>query len=217
MTLSETRQLRWDWIPVIQSALLCAFAFNLIFFIQELFLVVPKALTPGLRPTLYGSFEALPQFVIGAFLPQNDVGMALEYLRLSQGVKWVVASVAVVAMVLIGRALARMFLELDAYTEQLATPGGRSRAMVGIATLPALIALILIVPFRVPGSADQVYLAPVIMVTVGILCVQGTAGFAANVRPDGALPLRWTLWPLAALLVQLAVFQLILRRGIDFF
>jgi len=273
MTLSETRQLRWDWTPVIQSALLCAFAFDLIFFIQALFLVVPQALTPGLRPTLFhnnhhwtgenplarlfqgtgalatlitaaacalwlrhrrprsatmrlfviwtifhGSFEALPQFVIGAFLPQNDVGMALEYLRLSQGVKWMVASVAVVAMVLIGRALARMFLELDAaYTEQLATPGGRSRAMVGIATLPALIALILIVPFRVPGTADQVYLAPVIMVTVGILCLQGTAGLAANVRPDGALPLRWTLWPLAALLVQLAVFQLILRRGIDFF
>lgn len=35
------------------SALLYTLAFNLTFFIQELFLVVPKALTPGLRPTLF--------------------------------------------------------------------------------------------------------------------------------------------------------------------
>jgi hypothetical protein len=33
--------------------LLYTLAFNLTFFIQELFLVVPKALTPGLRPTLF--------------------------------------------------------------------------------------------------------------------------------------------------------------------
>lgn len=43
----------WDWKLTITSALLYALAFNLIFFIQELFLVIPKALTPGLRPILY--------------------------------------------------------------------------------------------------------------------------------------------------------------------
>jgi hypothetical protein len=35
------------------SLLTYTLAFNLTFFIQELFLVVPKSLTPGLRPTLY--------------------------------------------------------------------------------------------------------------------------------------------------------------------
>lgn len=43
----------WDWRLTILSALLFVLAFNLIFFIQELFLVLPKAMTPGLRPTLY--------------------------------------------------------------------------------------------------------------------------------------------------------------------
>jgi hypothetical protein len=43
----------WDWKLAITSALLYALAFNLIFFIQELFLVIPKALTPGLRPILF--------------------------------------------------------------------------------------------------------------------------------------------------------------------
>ncbi|KQV90876.1 hypothetical protein ASD15_02080 [Massilia sp. Root351] len=42
---------RWRW--TLMSALLYVFAFNLTFFIQELFLVLPKALTPGLRPTLF--------------------------------------------------------------------------------------------------------------------------------------------------------------------
>jgi hypothetical protein len=37
----------------VTSALLYTLAFNLIFFIQELFLVLPKAFTPGLRPTLF--------------------------------------------------------------------------------------------------------------------------------------------------------------------
>jgi hypothetical protein len=35
------------------SLLLCALAFNLTFFWQELWLVIPKALTPGLHPVLY--------------------------------------------------------------------------------------------------------------------------------------------------------------------
>src|ERR1044071_980816 len=43
----------WDWRLTLQSAILYALAFNLVFFIQELFLVLPKALTPGLRPILY--------------------------------------------------------------------------------------------------------------------------------------------------------------------
>jgi len=44
---------RWQWTTVGVSALLYTLAFNLTFFVQELFLVVPKALTPGLQPTLY--------------------------------------------------------------------------------------------------------------------------------------------------------------------
>lgn len=43
----------WDWTLVIVSALLYTLAFNLTFFVQELFLVLPKAFTPGLQPTLF--------------------------------------------------------------------------------------------------------------------------------------------------------------------
>jgi hypothetical protein len=45
--------LRIDWELTVRSALLYTLAFNLTFLLQELFLVIPKALTPGLRPTLF--------------------------------------------------------------------------------------------------------------------------------------------------------------------
>jgi len=43
----------WNWRQRLSSALLYTLAYNLTFFIQELFLVLPKALTPGLHPTLF--------------------------------------------------------------------------------------------------------------------------------------------------------------------
>lgn len=44
---------RIGWKPVAYSLLAYVLAFNLTFFIQELFLVLPKALVPGLQPILY--------------------------------------------------------------------------------------------------------------------------------------------------------------------
>jgi hypothetical protein len=44
---------RIGWRPAAHSMLAYVLAFNLTFFIQELFLVLPKALVPGLQPTLY--------------------------------------------------------------------------------------------------------------------------------------------------------------------
>lgn len=43
----------WEWRLTLKSTLAFALAFNLIFFIQELFLVLPKAFVPGLEPTLF--------------------------------------------------------------------------------------------------------------------------------------------------------------------
>ena len=41
------------WPRIINFAVLYALAFNVVFFFQELFLVLPKAFMPGLRPTLF--------------------------------------------------------------------------------------------------------------------------------------------------------------------
>lgn len=47
----QATEMPWQW--TLRSALLYTAAFNLTFLLQELFLVLPKALTPGLRPTLF--------------------------------------------------------------------------------------------------------------------------------------------------------------------
>ena len=49
----ERQRFPWDWRIALRSTLHYTLAFNITFFIQELFLVLPKALTPGLRPTLF--------------------------------------------------------------------------------------------------------------------------------------------------------------------
>lgn len=51
--VASERTTAGSWRATAVSALFYTLAFNLTFFIQELFLVLPKALTPGLRPTLY--------------------------------------------------------------------------------------------------------------------------------------------------------------------
>ncbi len=79
----------------VHSTLLTVLAFNLVFFVQELSLVFPKA---------------LPQVVIGAFVPLNDVGRAMTWLGMSGHAKPIAAAVAVLAMILVGRALAPLFL-----------------------------------------------------------------------------------------------------------
>lgn len=261
----------WDWRLTINSALLYALAFNLVFFIQELFLVVPKALTPGLNPTLFhnnhrwegenplaalfqgtgafaiflvglvfslglarrparsatgrlfciwmayhGFFESLPQVVIGAINPRNDVGMAMDYFGFSPATKIAAALLAIVAIVAIAMRLTPHVLALAQTPVQIDSAGKRMRFVFRVATLPALIGILLVVPFRVPGPVIEVLILPVIVAVVGIGWMQGSAWRAAHVPWRGIRPAR-TIWPaLAALIVVLLVFQVVLRPGIAF-
>src|SRR5262245_50289058 len=193
---------RPGWRLAICSALLYTLAFNLTFFMQELFLVVPKALTPGLRPTLFhnnhtwegqhplaslfqgtgalailvsgiacmvllrgdrirsmtvrlfvvwmafhGFFQALPQVVMGAFNPGNDVGVAMDYFHMPADAKRVAAIVALAALIPVGRCVAREML----------------RVMPLKFSLSALTAIPLIIPFRVPREPLEVVLPPVLV------------------------------------------------------
>jgi hypothetical protein len=241
------------------SALLYTLAFNLTFFIQELFLVVPKALTPGLRPTLFhnnhtwdgdnplaslfqgtgalatiisgivcllllrgdrvrsttlrlfliwmafhGFFQALPQFFIGALVPGNDVGMAMDYFHLPQAAKWIAASVAVLAMVPIAARLTRHLL-------------GVSHEFYTIALFPAFAALPLIVAFRVPREMLEVLLPPVLVTIVGLTAIN-TIWWRlrkASVPPE---PQAVSIaYPFVAVVALLLAFQLVLRPGIPFY
>jgi hypothetical protein len=247
---------RPGWRLPIVATLLYTLAFNLTFFIQELFLVVPKALTPGLHPTLFhnnhswegrhplaslfqgtgalaifisavvcmlllrsnrissktiqlslvwmafsGFFQALPQVVMGAFIPGNDVGMAMDYLEMSPAAKKTAAFAALAALIPLGTWLAREMLRL----------------MPRAIWLSALVAIPLIVAFRVPREPLEVLLPPVLSTVVGLAAVYATAW---RVRDPGtrseSQPVSIT-GPLVAVVALLLIFQLLLRPGIAFY
>ena len=263
---------RWDWRLTINSALIYTFAFNLTFFIQELFLVVPKALTPGLRPTLYhnnhgwegdhplaslfqgtgalaifisgllfafllshrpprsnlvrlffiwmayhGLFQSLPQVAAGAISPGNDVGMAMDYLGMSSAAKTIAALVALAAIPFIALALGRSLLGLAPEQAAIASAGDRTRFVFRVATVPGLIAIPLIIAFRVPREVLEVVLPPVLVTIIGIAWMQAGAWWMRNAKADGSLAPGSIRTPLAAVLVLLLVFQIVLRPGIAFF
>lgn len=262
----------WDWRLVAHSALLYTIAFNVIFFIQELFLVVPKALTPGLRPTLYhnnhnwtgdhplenlfqgtgalailltgllfawlvarragptptwrlffvwmaynGLIQSLPQLVVGALIPENDVGRAMDYFAMTPAAKLIGGALALGATITAGLWLTRPMLELADRTERIASARGRTRFLFNAATVPALLAIPLIILFRIPREAIEVALPPVLVTITGLSWMQANAwriGDARSTLPPGA---RAVVGPLLWAVAILLVFQFVLRPGIAFY
>jgi hypothetical protein len=267
------RAMPWNWKLTVASALLYTLAFNLTFFIQELFLVWPKALTPGLRPTLFhnnhrwegdnplasllqgtgalaillvgiacalllwrgpgrrsstirlfliwtaynGFFQSLPQVIIGAVEPENDVGMAMNYLHLGATAKTAAAFAALATIPLIGLWLTRPLLSLAEDPAQIASARARTRFVFQVATLPTLTAILLIIPFRIPRHWVEVVAVPVVVTVIGVAWQQAGAWRVSGVAAGSGSGARSIAYPLAAVLILLLVFQLLLRRGIHFY
>ena len=261
----------WDWGLSLASMLAYALAFNLIFFVQELFLVVPKALTPGLKPTLFhnnhdwtgdnplaelfqgtgalatvavglifiiwttrrvprglglrlfvawmallGLLEALPQVLIGTVIPQNDVGRAMAYLQMAPAAKIAACVGAMAAMALACGLTAPVLLTL-APAADTQGPRGRARTIFRYAVLPALAAIAVIVPFRLPGATIEILFPPAVATLVASLWLQAWSWHAPR-APAGPPSARWAVPVLLAVLaLLLAAFHLVLRPGIQFF
>lgn len=256
--------------PIVVSTLLCTLAFNLTFFIQELFLVLPKALAPGLHPVLFHNnhtwtgdspytlllqgtgaladlvcgvcfsllfaasqrlsitmrlflfwmgFEAfvqgLPQAVIGAFVPQNDVGMALTYLELSGNAKLVVALAAVAAMGAAGFWLAPRFVGAFADKSETATAAQRFGFVVRAALFPSLMTAVLSIPFRIPRNMIEIALVPLVFNVFGMIWLLAGA-WRVPTGPGAQREASSVVRPAIALIALLAFFQLVLRPGIAF-
>lgn len=271
MSASPTYTASRNWRLICASILFCTLAFNLTFFLQELFLVIPKALTPGLYPTLFhnnhtwtgnnpvagllqgtgaladlasgllfatlltrsanrpvtirlflfwmayqGFYLALPQFVIGAFVPANDVGIAMAYLGLSARAKQAAALAAFLATVGIGFLLAKQFVRLIATSAETTTGAARTGFVFRTAVLPALMSVLLLVPFREPRDLIEVLLLPLIVMISGMLWVQCGAWFVPPATAAGRASPSLAI-PFAVLLIVLTVFQLVLRPGIRFY
>jgi len=262
---SEPQSATWNWQLTFKSTLAFALAFNLVFFIQELFLVLPKALTQGLEPTLFhnnhlwrghdpiedllqgtgalatvvastffsvwlvcrtpkgdvarlvlfwlallGFLSALPQVVIGTVILQNDVGRAMSYLHFTEGARLLASIGAFFAMALACWRLTPYLLS----TSEVTSRGGAAAIRLGL--LPCIFAIPLIVAFRIPNSAIEVLLPPCVDASIAAVWILAAAWHTRSIGAGTARtqPLFWLLLAFGCLL---AFFQLVLRRGIDFF
>ena len=159
---------------------------------------------------------ALAQVVIGAVNPQADVGRAMVYLQVPEGMRFAAASVTLLLMPAFALWLLRRIPAPS--TGQAQSPPGAWHVFA-TATLPALLALPLIVWFRVPREFAEVVIVPALFVLAGIPWMQAGAAYvprAANVPHDAALPAHAIPRLLAAALALLAIFHLVLRPGIAF-
>ncbi len=77
-------------------------------------------------------------------------------------------------------------------------------------SLPALVSVLPLIPFREPRNIVEVAILPLIVMASGILWIQVGAGFAP-IAAQPARPSPSLMIPFAALLLVLAFFQLLLR------
>jgi hypothetical protein len=250
------------------SILLYVLAFNLTFFVQELFLVVPKALTPGLRPTLFhnnhnwagthplenlfqgtgaaaillsglvfawlarrgagrteasrlfvlwmaynGLFQSLPQFAFAAVAAESDTGRALDWFGLSVTGELLVAIMGAAAIILAGLFMTRRFLELAPLLE---TGRARTRFTFFAAVLPSILAIPVLILFRIPREWNEVVIPTIAVPLIGLIWVQANA-WRTHVDPRAVASSPSLAWPAGLVVLLLLFFQLILRPGIPFY
>jgi hypothetical protein len=253
---------------ILLSVLTYTLAFNITFFIQELFLVVPKALTPGLRPTLYhnnhnwegthpleslfqgtgalailisgiifawlakrgagkteaqrlfvlwmayhGLFQSLPQFATASANPGNDTGQALDWFALPASGELVVTILGIAAIVAAGLFMTARFLEAGPAMDSGRV---RSRFVFFTAILSAILAVPILILFRVPREWVEVIVPTIAVPLIGLIWVQATA-WRTPVTPRPATASPGLALPLALVVALLAFFQLVLRPGVAFY
>ena len=253
---------------ILLSSIVYTIAFNVTFFIQELFLVVPKALTPGLEPTLFhnnhnwegshpleslfqgtgalailisgllfawlakrgagkteatrlfvlwmaynGLFQSLPQFATASANPGSDTGQALDWFGLPASGELAVSVIGIVAIVAAGLFMTARFLESGPPME---SAGERSRFVFLLTVVPAIIAIPVLILFRVPREWLEVVVPTIAVPLIGLIWVQANAWRTHVTRMPVSGSAGLTA-PLAAMLALLAAFQLVLRPGIAFY
>lgn len=253
---------------ILLSVLTYTLAFNITFFIQELFLVVPKAFTPGLRPTLYhnnhnwegthpleslfqgtgaaaiflsglvfawaakrgtgrtegkrlfvlwmaynGLFQSLPQFAFAPVAPGSDTGQALDWFALPAPAELAVTVAGIAAIAAAGLMMTARYLELAP-----AMDGGRARSrfVFSLTVLPAIMAIPILILFRIPREWQEVVIPTIAVPLIGLIWVQANA-WRTRVVPRPVAPSPGLTQPLVLAILLLAFFQLVLRPGIDFY
>ena len=160
-----------------------------------------------------GLFQSLPQFATASANPGNDTGQALDWFGLPAAGELLVTAIGIAAIVLAGLFMTARFLELGPSMER-----GRERSQFVFftAVLPAVLAIPVLILFRVPREWVEVIVPTIAVPLIGLTWVQTTA-WRARVEPRPTEASPSLVVPLVLVVVLLAFFQLVLRPGIPFY
>ena len=164
-----------------------------------------------------GLFQGLPQFVLGAMLPGNDVGRAYAYLHIGGVGRSLLACLALLAVPATGIWIGRYALSFADSAAAVEDWRARTRTIAEILALPALGAIPLIIPFRVPREAVEVVLLPLLVQLMGAGWVLAAAWPRGTPSVHGLSSSRPVIGAAVLVAGLLAVFQLVLRPGIRFY
>ncbi len=163
-----------------------------------------------------GLFQSLPQFILGAITRSSDVGRAYNYLRLGAAGSTALALIAIAALPLAGLWIGRAFLAFADSEQAVIGWRARTRLLWQVASLPALAAIPLIVPFRVPREPIEVVVLPLIVAVIGAGWVHASAWRPGERLARPAEGRGSVVKTAAVVLLLLLFFHLVLRPGVHF-
>ena len=259
---------QYSYLPVIiNSAVLYALAFNIIFFIQELFLALGKRWL-GLKAYLYhnnhnwkgehpmeslaqgygavailftgiiclvvarnmkrythwlhlfflwmafhGFAQSLPQFITATIARDTDTGQAFTYLGINDTMGLFISVAGILLMLYIGSLFSKYLLQLAASKDISANASSRFGYLFRIAVVASLIAVILIIPFRIMPWSRAI--APVMVTLISIPMVFAHA-WKIKTQPviNSTVNKKIFIAPVVLLVMLLLIFQLILAKGV---
>ena len=156
-----------------------------------------------------GLYQSLTQIAVGTLLPGNDVGRALGYLHVRAAAKWLLLALAVITMALAGAGFARAYPPSG---EQGSTNFTRRFGQVMLAA--TMLAIVLIIPFRLPRDIVEVALIPLFVNFVGVGWLTLGAAIVRRGAAHQGDQRAGVIGPAIALGATFLVFQLILRPGV---
>jgi hypothetical protein len=143
--------------------------------------------------------------------------MAMDYLRLGASAKAAAALVALIKIPVPVLWMRRPLLCLAENPADIASIRTRTTFMFRVATVPALAAILLIIPFRVPRQFTEVVMVPVIVTVIGMVWLQAGAWATTGIKAGGRFSGEPNSYAIGGLVMLLLIFQFLLRPGIRFY
>ena len=162
----------------------------------------------------HGLVQSFPQIIFGVLDRGTDVGEALDYLNVSETLGIFISIMAIAAVVAVGLLLTRTLLEMSPSASFVERPRSRTTFIFQTGTLASVLGAMLIFPFRLPLND----IAPIVLIFFALPWALANAWRTEKVQVIGNVSNEKISWvPIGLLVVLLAIFQLVLARGIAFF